>query len=115
MSYEGFSQFLCKNGHLWEEDCWSNAVYGWDMHQILCPICNESAVFENLVSQTNCCIVDEDGSCDCGFENAAQQECFQQGQGYIDMEKLKKEDGTYDIQIARKKQSEFWKEIKERN
>ena len=50
MSYSGFSQFWCKNGHYWTVDC--NLL----MHKIQqekCPICKEPEVFENMVDETN--------------------------------------------------------------
>jgi len=47
MSYEGFSQFLCKKGHYWTKDCYS--VTGED----ICPICKEKFIWENMVDETN--------------------------------------------------------------
>jgi len=49
MSYEGYSQYWCKNGHYWEHDCMER--------DDVCNHCGEKAVFENSVDQTN-------GSCD---------------------------------------------------
>jgi hypothetical protein len=48
MSYEGYSQFLCKQGHYWEEDC-----YMADFEESLCPVCNTKPVWENMVNLTN--------------------------------------------------------------
>ena len=45
MSFEGYYQKLCKNGH----DC-SHDVY-YDVEK--CSICGASIVWENLVDQTN--------------------------------------------------------------
>ncbi|KKN57999.1 hypothetical protein LCGC14_0556570 [marine sediment metagenome] len=54
MSYSGFSQFLCKNGHYWEMDCMTlpNLMYEEDVKQ-KCPVCNEEEVWENMVNITN--------------------------------------------------------------
>jgi hypothetical protein len=47
MSYEGYSQFLCKNGHAWEENC--NFVDSKNK----CPTCGEKFIWENMVDVTN--------------------------------------------------------------
>lgn len=50
MSYEGYSQFLCKSGHyLGTRDC-------NDLRVETCPIC-QASVIENMVDQTNGCEV----------------------------------------------------------
>lgn len=48
MSYEGYSQFLCKAGYYWEEDC-----YMADINESKCPYCGEKPVWENMVDVTN--------------------------------------------------------------
>lgn len=48
MSYEGYSQLICKNGHYWSLDCYSV------MDINLCPKCNMPSVWENSVDETNC-------------------------------------------------------------
>lgn len=49
MSYEGYCQFLCSNGHLWEEgENYGSKDYG------PCPDCGAGIVFQNSVDQTNC-------------------------------------------------------------
>jgi hypothetical protein len=48
MSYEGYSQFLCKKGHYWEMDC-----YYADYEEHICPKCKGKAVWENMVDTTN--------------------------------------------------------------
>ena len=62
MSYEGHSQFLCKNGHYWEVNCYElpNLMYEKDVKQ-KCPKCNKSAVWENMVNVTNGSF-DDDGT-----------------------------------------------------
>ena len=45
MSYEGYSQFLCKNGHYWTRDCYDD--------DRICPKCSDLAVWENMVNTTN--------------------------------------------------------------
>lgn len=47
MSYEGYSQFLCKYGHYWTEDC-----YSADLRDSKCPH-GHPAVWENMVNTTN--------------------------------------------------------------
>lgn len=58
MSYEGYEQYLCKNGHLWEDQSYFSG--GKE-----CPECKEEHVWSNMVDETNC-----------------------DGIGYIPMEKL---------------------------
>ena len=48
MSYEGYSQFLCRKGHYWTEDC-----YLADIKTSVCPICKGKAIWENMVDVTN--------------------------------------------------------------
>lgn len=48
MSYEGHIQFLCKQGHYWEEG------YMYGEEQGFCPTCKEVAVWSNSVDDTNC-------------------------------------------------------------
>lgn len=50
MSYEGYSQFFCKNGHYWTIDC--NELMYMDEPQ-KCPTCKQPEVFENMVNITN--------------------------------------------------------------
>lgn len=46
MSYEGYQQLLCKNGHLMNIDAYENAPFR-------CPDCNEPIVWWNGVDETN--------------------------------------------------------------
>lgn len=50
MSYEGYSQFLCKNGHGWTSDCMNT---GMSLEENKCFTCGEPAVWENMVNVTN--------------------------------------------------------------
>lgn len=52
MSYEGYDQILCKNGHLFEYDCYVSPI---DCHESVwhCPICNEGMAWWNSIDQTN--------------------------------------------------------------
>lgn len=53
MSYEGYSQFLCKNGHHWTRDCYElPQIYEEEVKQ-KCPKCGEEEVWENMVNETN--------------------------------------------------------------
>lgn len=49
MSYEGYSQNLCANGHLYNTDCYSTS------EERICsePGCGSESVFSNEVDQTN--------------------------------------------------------------
>lgn len=58
MSYEGYSQFLCKNGHQWTADC----MMADD--ETKCPACFEEKVWENMVDVTNGSFDDEGKRCD---------------------------------------------------
>lgn len=55
MSYEGYSQLLCKNGHYWTVDCWNSNG------KQKCPTCGERQVWENSVDITNGSF-DDDGT-----------------------------------------------------
>ena len=48
MSFEGYYQILCKNGHEGSFDCYANEPESWT-----CPVCKEKAAWWNLVDQTN--------------------------------------------------------------
>lgn len=50
MSYEGFDQHLCCNGHYWTEDTFMSM---YDEEKSKCPKCGELAVWGNMVNQTN--------------------------------------------------------------
>lgn len=63
MSYEGYSQFLCKKGHYWTVDC--NLLTYKDKKE-RCPSCNKEFVFENMVNITNGSF-DNDGTRIDGF------------------------------------------------
>lgn len=49
MSHEGFTQYICKNGHYWNVDC--NIDNGWEYEK--CSECNESVAWWNMVDVTN--------------------------------------------------------------
>jgi len=76
MSYEGYEQFLCPEGHLWTLDAFwydypsietQNTQNGWP----LCPDCKKLPVWKNSIDQTNGCDrLDEKGhhsDCQCGY------------------------------------------------
>jgi hypothetical protein len=48
MSWEGFYQKLCKNGHYFTEDA---SIYCEETEK--CPICGEKFVWKNTVDETN--------------------------------------------------------------
>lgn len=47
MSYEGYVQCLCKNGHYWDDP-------GEYSETSECPICKSTAKWWNSVDETNC-------------------------------------------------------------
>lgn len=47
MSFEGYFQLICKNGHYYHE-----GLYG-DEENTKCPICKEECIWWNLVDTTN--------------------------------------------------------------
>ena len=59
MSYEGYSQLLCKNGHYWTKDCEEMAYLELSKHK--CPKCKQPAIWENMVNVTNGSF-DDDGT-----------------------------------------------------
>lgn len=50
MSYEGYEQYICKNGHYWCEDALT-VMYAED--SVRCPKCKEKPIWENSVNTTN--------------------------------------------------------------
>lgn len=48
MSYEGYNQLLCAEGHYWEADCYAD--YYDELH---CPDCGNPPVWQNGVDTTN--------------------------------------------------------------
>ena len=54
MSYEGYSQFWCKNGHYWTIDCMALPDLQYmDPVKQKCPVCGAEEVRENMVNTTN--------------------------------------------------------------
>lgn len=50
MSYEGYEQLMCKNGHAWSQD----ASYNYDdTFGQQCAICSSPAIWWNAVDTTN--------------------------------------------------------------
>ena len=45
MSYEGYEQHICENGHYYNSDCYD--------HDAICPICGGKSAWYNSVDQTN--------------------------------------------------------------
>lgn len=63
MSFEGYIQKLCKNGHYWTADA---SIYSDDEDNI-CDVCGEKACWENLVDLTN------GHFCDCELGQLAER------------------------------------------
>ena len=53
MSFEGFYQILCKNGHLHLKDAMAVCFNDDWIEKFKCPICGETTAWWNLVDQTN--------------------------------------------------------------
>lgn len=59
MSYEGYEQHLCGNGHLWAIDAYDGQVYDSFINgestdsKPKCPHCNGASVFFHSVDTTN--------------------------------------------------------------
>lgn len=49
MSYEGYDQVLCENGHYYTYDCYEF----WEAVGWACPICGAKAAWSNMVDNTN--------------------------------------------------------------
>jgi len=65
MSYEGYEQKICNNGHYWTEDSIETM---WDDEVKSCSKCGEKPVWENSVNLTNGSFDDDgDGSRIDGF------------------------------------------------
>ena len=52
MSYEGYEQLLCAQGHAWNEGTWTRNSYD---NSFKCTICKSPAVWVNSVDETNGC------------------------------------------------------------
>ena len=58
MSYEGYDQVLCENGHYHTYDCYDF----WEAEGWNCPTCGAKAAWSNMVDVTNGSYdVDDDG------------------------------------------------------
>jgi hypothetical protein len=52
MSYEGYEQHICENGHRFNTE--AGYAYFGDDNPPACPYCGAKSVFCNCVDQTNC-------------------------------------------------------------
>ena len=48
MSFEGYYQFICPEGHYWADDALIS-----DMNSVICPECESGPAWSNLVDDTN--------------------------------------------------------------
>lgn len=46
MSYEGYDEFLCEDGHYFTQGCWEDPTSG-------CPYCGKEMKYTHSVDQTN--------------------------------------------------------------
>jgi len=101
MSYEGYSQFLCTEGHYWTIDCYFIKKDNW------CSICCKKAIWGNMVNDTNGCepsdnyealntnwdfgdLHKEVGDCICGYiplEKVKNKKCSKCGTN-LDLEQI---------------------------
>ena len=65
MSYEGYSQVLCANGHLRAFDCYAD---NGDLEDLGACGCGAPFVYRNMVDETNGMILDEAHTCPRKFE-----------------------------------------------
>ena len=77
MSYEGYTQYLCKAGHYWTEDCMSEDCFTCDAVFHPQHICNEPVAWLNMVDITN-------GS----YENNPETNKEERIDGYIELESV---------------------------
>lgn len=101
MSFEGYYQILCRNGHLHCCDCYENPNFedcrgsgdpmdydpSYDSPVWKCPVCQELATWWNLVDVTN-------GSyCECNIDYLERSE----GCKYCDRGRI---DGEVDLEVS---------------
>jgi len=53
MSYEGYEQLICRNGHYHIGDCWEIGIGDKAEDNWHCPNCNESLTWINSVDTTS--------------------------------------------------------------
>ena len=97
MSYEGYEQVLCENGHYFTFDCYTWDFYGGLCDDWKCPTCGAPIGWCNSVDTTNEGYVNDDGSVEPAY-------------GYVEV-KLKKQskcehcgsilEQVYDIEAAK--------------
>jgi endogenous inhibitor of DNA gyrase (YacG/DUF329 family) len=74
MSFEGYYQALCENGHL--------SIYdAYELIERKCPYCNKSTVWTNLIDETNGC-----DYTDCELPEKEKQICRLHGCGWVELE-----------------------------
>jgi hypothetical protein len=85
MSYEGYSQFICKKGHYFTKDCYE--IDYLKLRDIQCPFCSNNPVWENMVDTTNGSFDDEgnriDGYIDLETKNKTSGVCSRCGEEHI--------------------------------
>ena len=84
MSYEGYEQKICKNGHYWTEDA---IEFMWDDEVRECYKCGEKPIWENSVNLTNGSFDDEGNRIDGFIELKVKKEtsgiCSECGEKHI--------------------------------
>lgn len=64
MSYEGYEQYLCTNGHYWTLDAITSRYGSYPKEMYQCTFCKAPAVWMNDVDQTNGCDDSHPECCD---------------------------------------------------
>lgn len=91
MSYEGYVQVLCANGHYSTYDCWDDpfVIYDDSEETPICKVCGARLVWRNGVDTTNGCNFDDErGICDCGYtlKEIEGFGCMGSGCGYVKLQ-----------------------------
>lgn len=88
MSYEGFEQRLCANGHFTRIEAYEFLYEDYEDQK--CSLCDAPFVWRNSVNQTNCCGYHSDHSACPDYDGT----CEGVGVGYVKLEV--KEEAVYE-------------------
>lgn len=61
MSYEGYTEYLCAEGHRWQIDAMEEAMQEDCGLGPLCPRCRKPSIWSHCVDETNGIVCDENG------------------------------------------------------
>jgi ribosomal protein S27E len=85
MSYEGYVQVLCANGHYNTYDAYDDPFGVYDEPESIptCKVCGENLVWRNGVDETNGCEARGGGDCLMELSKEEIEKC--RGCGYVDL------------------------------